>query len=109
MGDIIESVALLHKIRVKNNTPEWFHGEILNEIRNRDKLNKKYKNTKIEKNGILYRSSRNRVQSLINTKKENYIQSSLKENKWNSKNCGKLYKSWPLLKNKNWIKNKFEY
>ena len=85
LGDVIESVAPLREIRVKNNTPEWFDGEILDEIRNRDKLHKKYKNTKLEENGLLYRSSRNRVQSLINTKKETYIRISLEENKRNSK------------------------
>ena len=37
LGDIIDSVAPLREIRVKNNTPEWFDGEILDEIRNREK------------------------------------------------------------------------
>ena len=93
LGDIIDSVAPLREIRVKNNTLEWFDGEILDEIRNRDKLHKKYKNTKSEANGVLYRSSRNRVQSLINTKKETFIRISLEENKRNSK------KLWKTLKN----------
>ena len=78
--------------------------EILDEIRNRDKLHKKYKNTKLEEIGILYRSSRNRVQSLINTKKENYIRISLEENKRNSKKLSKTLKDFGLpLKNKIWI------
>ena len=65
----------------------------MDEIRNRDKLHRKYKNTKLEDDGLHYRSSRNKVQSLINTKKQSNIQSSLEENKRNSK------KLWKTLKN----------
>jgi len=71
---IIDTVAPLREIRVKNNTPDWFDGEILEEIRKRDKLHKKYKNYKLEEDGVQYRSSRNKVQTLINTKKQKYIQ-----------------------------------
>ena len=90
---IIDTVAPLREIRVKNNTPDWFDGEILEEIRKRDKLHKKYKNYKLEEDGVQYRSSRNKVQTLINTKKQKYIQNSLEENKRNSK------KLWKNLKN----------
>ena len=38
---IIDSVAPLREIRVKNNTPDWFDGEIMDEIRKRGKLHKK--------------------------------------------------------------------
>jgi len=90
---IIDSVAPLREIRVKNNTPDWFDGEIMDEIRKRGKLHKKYRNTNLEEDGLIYRSSRNKVQTLINTKKKIYIQNSLEENKRNSK------KLWKTLKN----------
>ena len=93
LGKIIDSVALLREIRVKNNTPDWFDGKIMDKIRKRDTLHRKYKNTRLEEDGLMYRSSRNKVQALINTKKQRCIQNSLKENKRNAKNCRKRLKS----------------
>ena len=90
---IIDYVAPLREIRVKNNTPDWFDGEIMDKIRNRDKLNRKFKLSKSEEDGLHYRSSRNKVQTLINGKKKSYIQNSLQENKRDSK------KLWKTLKN----------
>jgi len=65
----------------------------MDEIRKRDTLHRKYKNTRLEEDGLMYRSSRNKVQALINTKKQRYIQNSLEENKRNAK------KLWKTLKN----------
>ena len=92
-SEIIDSVAPLREIRVKNNTPDWFDGEIMDEIRKRDKLHHRYKCTKLETDDLHYRSSRNKVQSLINHKKQSYIKNSLEENKRDSK------KLWKTLKN----------
>ena len=90
---IIDSAAPLREIRVKNNTPDWFDGEIMDEIRNRDKIHRKYISTKLEVDGLHYRSSKNKVKSLINSKKEIYIKNSLEKNKRDSK------KLWKSLKN----------
>ena len=57
----------------------------MDEIRKRDTLHRKYKNTRLEEDGLMYRSSRKKVQVLINTKKQRYIQNSLEENKRNAK------------------------
>ena len=93
LSKIIDLVAPLREIRVKNNTPDWFDGEIMDEIRTRDKLHRKYINTKLEADGLPYRSSRNKVQTLINSKKKIYIRNSLEQNKRDSK------KLWKSLKN----------
>ena len=38
LSKIIDLVAPLREIRVKNNTPDWFDGEIMDEIIKRDKI-----------------------------------------------------------------------
>ncbi len=58
----------------------------------RDKIHRKFLNTKLEVDGH-HRSSRNKVQALINSKKKIYIQNSLEQNKRDSK------KLWKALKN----------
>ena len=63
------------------------------EIRNRDKLHKKYRITNLEIDDLSYRYSRNKVKTLINLKKQTYIQDSLEENKRDSK------KLWKTLRN----------
>ena len=40
--NVIDKVAPLKKRRVKQNSQEWFDGEIADEIKNRDKLFKKF-------------------------------------------------------------------
>ena len=40
---VIDRIAPLKVIRTKNNTQEWFDGEVLEQICIRDKLYKKYK------------------------------------------------------------------
>jgi len=40
---VIDKIAPLKQIRLKTNTKPWFDGEILERIRVRDKLRKKYK------------------------------------------------------------------
>ena len=43
MFDVVNKVAPTKIIRVKNNTNEWFDGEIAEKIAARDKLFRKYK------------------------------------------------------------------
>ena len=62
-------------------------------IRKRDKLHRKFIDNKLDADGFFYRSSRNKVQTLINSKKQIYIQNSLEQNKRDSK------KLWKILKN----------
>ena len=40
LSEIIDDVAPLREIRVKNNTPDLFDGEIKDEIKNRNKSTK---------------------------------------------------------------------
>ena len=96
LSKIIDYVAPLREIRVKNKTPDWFDGTIMDEIRTRDKLHRKFINTKLEVDGLPYRSSRNKVQNLINSKKKIFIQNSLEQNKRDSKKLWKTLKDLGL-------------
>jgi len=62
--------------------------EIIDEIRKKDKLHTELKYTKLEKDGLCHRFSRNKVQLLINHKTKSYIKNSQEDNEKNSKNYG---------------------
>ena len=49
---IIDDVAPHREIRVTNNTVDWFDGEIIDEIRNRDKLYRKFKTFKTKEGDL---------------------------------------------------------
>ena len=67
--DVVNKVAPGRAIRVKNNTNEWFDGEISEKIAARDKLFRKLKKSKLSVDKILYKEARNTVQALIKDEK----------------------------------------
>ena len=52
--NVIDKVAPLKERRVKQNPQEWFDGEITDEIKNRDKLFKKFKKSKLKIDKDIY-------------------------------------------------------
>ena len=58
--------------RVKSDTQEWFDGEIVGAMYERDKLLKKFKASKLHVDKINYNFSRISVQNLIKKKKKNF-------------------------------------
>ena len=46
--NVIDKVAPLKERRVKQNSQEWFDGEIADEIKNCDKLFRKFKKSKLQ-------------------------------------------------------------
>ena len=87
---VINAVAPFKTVRVKNNTSEWFDGEIADKIHTRDKLYKRFKLTKLHVDEEIYKEARNVVQNLIRRKKKAYFENKLKENTKNlKKNFGK--------------------
>ena len=69
---VIDEIAPMKEIRVKNNSPDWFDAEIHEEIETRDKLFAKFKKSKKSNDHKNYKKARNKVQHLINKKKENF-------------------------------------
>ena len=52
--NVIDKVAPLKERRVKQNSQEWFDGETADEIKNRDKLFKKFKKSKLQTDKDIY-------------------------------------------------------
>ena len=67
---VIDQIAPMKEIRVKNNSPDWFDAEIHEEIETRDKLFAKFKKSKKSNDHKNYKKARNKVQHLINKKRK---------------------------------------
>ena len=89
---IIDKIAPIREIRIKNNTAKWIDEEILEGIRNRDKLFTKFKNSKKSIDNLNYKKARNKLQNIIKTKKKNFILEEL------NSNIGKPKELWKSLK-----------
>ena len=63
---LIDKVAPIKEMRVKQNSQEWFDGEIANEIKNCDKL---FKRSKLRIDKDIYNATRYKVKKMIFDKK----------------------------------------
>ena len=93
---IIDNIATLKNIRVKNNSQEWFDAEIHEEIIKREKCFSNFKKTRTITDEKLYHDTRNRVQALIKNKKEKFVEENIKQNQNNSKSLWKTIKQLGL-------------
>ena len=100
LESVINVVAPIKTVRIKNNTREWFDGEIGEEIYKRDKLHKKFKLTKLHVDEDLYKEARNAVQNLIRKKKKAYFEEKLKANTANPKKLWETLKELGLQNNR---------
>ena len=88
----IEKVAPIKERRIKHNSQEWFDGEISEAIKNRDKLLKKFKKSRLHIEKELYNAARYKVHKLIFNKKKGCFENKLSE-------CiGKPKELWKALK-----------
>jgi len=93
-SDIINNIAPMKEICIKNNTAEWFDEEILEGIRARDKLFSNFKKSKSNVDNKNYNKARNQLQELIKRKKRNFVSQKLTENISKPR---KLWKSLQML------------
>ena len=77
-------------IIVKNNTNEWFDGEIAERVAARDKLFRKFKKFKLSVDEILNKKARITVEALIKDKNRKLLQEKLSENKGKPKELWKI-------------------
>ena len=84
------------EIRIKNYSHDWFDGEILDKIILRDKRLKKFKDSRLNIDGQLYRDAKINVQKLIKIKKRDFYQEKLRENVGKPKELCKALKSLGL-------------
>ena len=77
--NVIDKVAPLKERRVKQNSQEWFDGEIAGEIKNRDKLFRKSKKSKQQIDKDIYNAARYKLQKMIINKKRAFLENKLTE------------------------------
>ena len=80
MSDVVNKIAPLKEICIKNNTAEWVDEEVLEGIKTRDKLFRKFKKSRSNIDNKNYKTSRNQLQELIKRKKRNFVSQKLTEN-----------------------------
>ena len=80
LTSVINTIAPIKKKKVKNNSQDWFDGEVAEKIAIRDKLFKKFKKSKLHVDKDLFREARNNVENIIKSKKKTYFEDKLKEN-----------------------------
>ena len=88
---VINQIAPMKEIRVKNNSQDWFDAEIHKEIETRDKLLAKFKKSKKSTDHENYKKARNKVQYLINDKQKTFVVGKLDES------IGKPKELWKSL------------
>ena len=71
--NIIDKVAPLKEIQVKQNSQEWFDWEIADEIKNLDKLFRKFKKSKLQLTKIFIMRQGINYRKLLLTKKEHFL------------------------------------
>ena len=59
---VIDKVAPIKGRQIKENSQEWFDGEIADEIKNREKLFKKFKKSKLHVDKDIYNAVRYKLQ-----------------------------------------------
>ena len=79
----VDAIAPYLEFRVKGHTEDWFDGEIMERIKNRDKLLKKYKKSKLEVDRIIYREAKLIESTLIKSNKRNHFKQKIVENTGN--------------------------
>ena len=89
---VLDKIASLKEIRIKNSSQEWFDAEIIEQIKKRDKLFQLFKKSKLASVELIYKRAKNHLKHLINTKKKNYMRTKL------SMNIGKPKELWKALK-----------
>ena len=91
--NILNTLAPLKEVRVKQRTAPWINGEILELIRHRDKHLTKFKRTKNHSDYEQFLCYRNIVNHKINEAKSNYFANAVSENQ------NQPAKLWKTLKN----------
>ena len=70
---VIDLVAPIKSRWIKQNSQEWFDGEVAEKVSVRDKLFKKFKKSKLHIHKEIYKTTRYEVQNLISYKKKKFF------------------------------------
>ena len=72
LSKAIESIAPLKETRIKNNSKDWFYRELHDKIDERNQLFHNFQITKLQIDEDLYKSSKNKIQKLVKSKKKTF-------------------------------------
>ena len=89
---VIDLVAPIKSRRIKQNSQEWFDGEVVEKISVRDKLFETFKKSKLRIDKEIYEIARYEVQKLISYKKKEFFENRLNDS------IGKPREPWKALK-----------
>ena len=89
---VVNSMAPLKQIRIKQRSSPWLNPEILDAIQAREEAVQRYKKTQDQADADIYRKCRNEAQRLIKVAKKEYYMNLIKEKKNDTK------KLWKTLK-----------
>ena len=89
---VIDLVAPVKSRRIKQNSQEWFDGEVAEKINVRDKLFKKFKKSKLHIDKEINKIARYEVQKFIQYKKKKFSENRLNDS------LGKPKELWKALK-----------
>ena len=78
-------LAQLKKLRLKANSKPWTDSETVSTIRRRDKLFKRYKKSRLERDKDHFRSSKMALQKTISKKTDIFFREKIERNANNSK------------------------
>ena len=98
LTSVLDKIAPLKKCKVKNNSQEWFDGEVAEQIAIRDKNFKRFKKTKLHIDKEIFLESKKKVTELIRLKKHEFFENKLNENIGSPKNLWKTIRSLGLPK-----------
>ena len=73
----VDEIAPYREFRVKGHTEDLFDGEIMERIKNRDKLLKKYTKSKLEIYHQIYKEAKFIASTLIKSKRINYLKQNI--------------------------------
>ena len=62
LQEIVHEIALMNDIQVKGNSKPWFDSDVLEAIKVRDKLKKRFLRTKLHVDHECFKEQRNSVQ-----------------------------------------------
>ena len=93
---VIDSIAPVREIRVKQRTEPWINSDILQCINERNKAFNVYKRTRSDEHFNAFKVLRNKAQSAIFKAKKNYFTEKLEHNKNDSKTLWKTLRELGL-------------
>ena len=87
--DVINSLCLSKKIRIKCNTKPWFDLEVISIVNKRDAFYKKFKSSGLETDKDIWRATKQFLKTTIQKKKRMFFEDKSQENSKILKNYGK--------------------